>query len=83
LEWNGTYSYLRAVKGYDIYYRGPQTRTRRHRYHMLRKDAVIGAVVQHHEGRRTSFEYENVRTEIFAILDIHTRNSNMNFFQTY
>ena len=50
---------------------------------MLRKDVVIEAAGQHYEGRWTSFEYENVRTEILAILDIHTQNSNMNFFQTY
>jgi hypothetical protein len=80
VDGHGTYSYLLGVKGYVIHYRGPQTRIRQHRYHMLRKDAVIEAAGQHYEGR---FEYENVRTEIFAILDIHTQKSNVNFFQTY
>jgi hypothetical protein len=28
-------------------------------------------------------EHENVQTKLFAILDIHALNSNMNFFQTY
>lgn len=83
VDGHGTYSYLRAVRRYDIHYQGPQTRTNKHRYHMLRKDAVIKAAGQHYDGRWTSFEYKNVRTEMFAILRIHTQNSNTNVFQTY
>jgi len=51
VDGHGTDSYLLGVKRYDIHCRGPQTRIRQHRYHMLRKDVVIEAAGQHYEGR--------------------------------
>ena len=47
---------------------------------MLCKDDVIEAAGQYYEGKWTSFENENILNEVFAIFDIHTQNSGMNFF---